>query len=165
MTASPALHLIGRDGGRIGRSRPDAGFTLTEMIIVSVVMGTLAALAVPRTHEALFKAQVARAIGDIHAIEIEVYDFWSERERLPTSLTEIDRQDTLDPWGRPYVYLRITGPGGARKDRFLVPLNSDFDLYSIGEDGRTSSPLSAATSQDDVLRANDGSYVGLGRDY
>jgi general secretion pathway protein G len=165
MTSSSAMHLVGRDGGRIGRTRRDAGFTLVEMIVVSVVMGTLAALAVPRTHEALFKAQVARAIGDIRAIEIEVNDFWGERERLPTSLTEIGRQATLDPWGRPYVYLVITGPGGARKDRFLVPLNSDFDLYSLGEDGRSSAPLSAAASQDDVLRANDGGYLGLARDY
>jgi general secretion pathway protein G len=165
MTSSSAHHLMGRDGGRLGRARPDAGFTLVEMIVVSVVMGTLAALAVPRGHDVLVRAQVARAIGDIRAIEIEVNDFWTERERLPTSLSEIGRQGTLDPWDRPYVYLRITGPGGARKDRFLVPLNSDFDLYSLGADGRSSGPLSAAASQDDVLRANDGGSIGLGRDY
>jgi general secretion pathway protein G len=158
--------LGSRAGGRLGRRTGlDGGFTLVEMLVVSVVMGTLAALAVPRAHDVLLRGQVAGAIGDIHAIEIEVNDFWSEQERLPNSLAEIGRQNTLDPWGRPYVYLRITGPGGARKDRFLVPLNSDYDLYSLGADGRSSAPLSAAAAKDDVVRANDGSYIGLAADY
>jgi general secretion pathway protein G len=164
MSAAP-LGLGGRQGGRIGRARPDAGFTLVEMIVVSVVVGTLAALAVPRAHDVLLRAQVARAITDIHAIEIEVNDFWGERERLPTTLAEIGRQTMVDPWGRPYVYARTTGVGGARKDRFLVPLNSDYDLYSLGPDGRSSAPLSAAASHDDVIRANDGGYIGLAEDY
>lgn len=33
--------------------------------------------------------------------------------------------------------------GGARKDRFLVPINSDFDLYSMGKDGQSVGPLTA----------------------
>src|SRR5687767_15709961 len=116
------LAFPGREGGRIGRAHPAAGFTLTEMLVVSVIMGTLAALAVPRAHDVMLRAQVARAIEDIHAIEIEVNDFWSDQERLPNSLSEIGRENTVDPWGRPYVYQRTTGVGGARKDRFLVPL-------------------------------------------
>lgn len=62
-----------------------------------------------------------------------------------------------------------TGGGGddpstlalARKDRFLVPINSDFDLYSMGPDGRTKATLSAPVSRDDVIRAEDGAYYGL----
>jgi general secretion pathway protein G len=163
--ASSTLSLTGRDGGRVGRTLSTAGFTLIEMLVVSVIMGTLAALAVPRTHDALVRAQVARAIEDIHGIEISVNDFWSDQERLPTTLAEVGRADVLDPWGRPYVYQPTTGVGGARKDRFLVPLNSDYDLYSLGADGQSSAPLSAASSKDDVIRANDGSYIGLGKDY
>ena len=55
----------------------------------------------------------------------------------------------------------MKGNGKARKDRFLVPLNSDYDLYSKGKDGKSSSPITASDSQDDVIRASDGSYVGL----
>lgn len=53
------------------------------------------------------------------------------------------------------------GVGGARKDRFLVPINSDFDLYSMGKDGQSVAPLTAQKSHDDVIRASDGAFYGL----
>lgn len=50
-------------------------------------------------------------------------------------------------------------------DRSLHPLNSDFDLYSMGKDGNTAKPITAKISQDDIIRANDGGFVGLARRY
>jgi general secretion pathway protein G len=55
--------------------------------------------------------------------------------------------------------------GKVRKDRFLVPINSTYDLYSMGADGRSVGPLTAAMSRDDIIRANDGAYVGLAEGY
>ena len=55
--------------------------------------------------------------------------------------------------------------GGFRKDGNLNPLNTDFDLYSRGQDGDTAGPLSAQSSRDDIVRANNGAFVGLGEDY
>jgi len=49
--------------------------------------------------------------------------------------------------------------------RFLVPLNSDYDLYSVGKDGASSPPIMAKPSQDDVIRASNGSYVGLAANF
>ena len=72
----------------------------------------------------------------------------------------------LDAWGNPYQYLIILGKkrneveGEWRKDRFLVPLNSDFDLYSMGKDGQSRPPLTAEVSHDDIVRANNGDYIG-----
>ncbi|MFV2061167.1 MAG: prepilin-type cleavage/methylation domain-containing protein, partial [Gammaproteobacteria bacterium] len=51
--------------------------------------------------------------------------------------------------------------GKARKDLSMVPLNTDYDLYSRGKDGASTPPLSAPVSQDDVLRANNGGFIGL----
>lgn len=51
--------------------------------------------------------------------------------------------------------------GQARKDRFLVPINTDFDLYSVGRDGESVPSLSAAKSRDDVVRAANGAFIGL----
>jgi len=49
----------------------------------------------------------------------------------------------------------------ARKDRFLVPINSDFDLYSVGPDGESMPTLNHPTSRDDIIRAADGAFYGL----
>ena len=55
--------------------------------------------------------------------------------------------------------------GKPRKERFLHPINSDYDLYSMGKDGESVEPLTAKKSQDDVIRANDGSFVGLAAEF
>ena len=52
-------------------------------------------------------------------------------------------------------------PVQARKDRFLVPINTDFDLYSMGKDGESVPALTAAKSRDDVVRAANGAFIGL----
>ena len=74
-----------------------------------------------------------------------------------------------DPWGNLYVYHKFVIPPGiaaqARKDRFLVPINSQYDLYSMGKDGDSRLPLSVPVSQDDIVAANDGGFVGLASRY
>jgi general secretion pathway protein G len=51
--------------------------------------------------------------------------------------------------------------GKARKNFMDVPVNQDYDLYSIGEDGKTNSSFRAPVSYDDVVRAYEGQYVGI----
>jgi general secretion pathway protein G len=53
----------------------------------------------------------------------------------------------------------------ARKDQFLFPLNSDYDLFSLGINGITKVALGHPESMDDVIRANDGGYFGLASQY
>jgi general secretion pathway protein G len=57
------------------------------------------------------------------------------------------------------------GNGKARKDHSLVPLNTDYDLYSKGPDKASVSPLTAKSSRDDILRANNGRFVGPASSY
>ncbi len=57
------------------------------------------------------------------------------------------------------------GSGKPRKDHFLHPITSDFDLYSMGKDGDTVAPLTAQKSHDDVIRASDGAYYGLAKNF
>jgi general secretion pathway protein G len=128
------------------------------MLLVMAILGTLAAMAIPRLQSTITQARIARAIGDIRTLETDI----DGQEHLPASLAAIGRANMLDPWGRPYVYAPFTGGlGGARKDRFLVPLNSTYDLYSMGKDGASQPPLTAKSSLDDIVRANDGAYIGL----
>ena len=42
-----------------------------------------------------------------------------------------------------------------------MPINSSFDLYSMGKDGETRPPLDNPRSKDDIVRAKDGGFIGL----
>ena len=146
------------------------GFTIVELLTVLVVLGLIVANAAPRLQAVIEQARVARAIGDIRAIQADIQGYEAGTQALPASLAVVGRDQLLDPWGRPYVYFDFsTSPGpvppGARRDRFLVPINSSFDLYSLGKDGVSAPPLLAAQSHDDVVRGNDGGYIGLGRKF
>lgn len=58
-----------------------------------------------------------------------------------------------------------TNVGKLRKDKNLVPINSDYDLYSKGPDGQSSSPLTASISQDDIVRGRNGTFFGKASEY
>lgn len=150
--------------------RKSKGFGLLELMIVVVVAGLLMTLAIPSYNGYSERARVSKAIGDISSLSLEIERFRLQNEdRIPLSLDELTMAVPLDPWGRPYDYLNISaagpGKGGLRKDGKLNPLNSDFDLYSRGKDGDSKGPLSAKASRDDVIRANNGAFIGLGEDY
>jgi general secretion pathway protein G len=146
------------------RTRRQRGFTLVELLIVCSILTTIAAIAIPSMVAAMNLARIARAVGDIAAIEDGVALYELINGQLPDDLAQIGYGSLLDPWGNPYQYLNhstMKGNGQARKDRFLVPLNDDYDLYSMGQDGVSTPPITAKPSQDDILRASDGSYLGL----
>ena len=46
-----------------------------------------------------------------------------------------------------------------------MPVNSDYDLYSMGQDRGSVPAFTAKASQDDIVRANDGAYVGLASEF
>jgi general secretion pathway protein G len=136
------------------------------MLAVMSIIGFLAGFGIPRLHNTMKAASIARAIGDIGALQTDLEAIEAGSQPLPASLAAIGRGTMVDPWGNPYQYANlVTTPGAARLDRFGVPINSHFDVYSLGPDGATATPLTAAASQDDIVRGNDGGYVGLGSNY
>jgi prepilin-type N-terminal cleavage/methylation domain-containing protein len=48
------------------------GFTLIELMIVTAIIATLAALAVPMYSEYVKRAKIARAIAEIHTVQTEI---------------------------------------------------------------------------------------------
>jgi general secretion pathway protein G len=136
--------------------------------MVVLIIGVLAKIGSQKYGDYLDRARVAKAIGDIKAIQTDIDAFESENNRLPNNLAEAGRAPTLDPWNNAYVYAPFPGgnpPGSARKDRSLVPINSTYDLYSSGPDGASVGPLTAARSRDDIVRANDGGFIGAARNF
>jgi len=135
-------------------------------MMVLIIVGILAAFGYSRYDEFIEKARVAEAKTDIFALDMKINHFFNNRLSFPASIADIGGAP-LDPWGNPYQYLNIQTArrGQVRKDHNLVPINSDYDLYSMGKDGRSVSPLTARHSHDDIIRANNGDYIGLAKDY
>ena len=52
-----------------------------------------------------------------------------------------------------------------RKDHKLNPINSDFDLYSMGRDKVSKTQVSNEDSLDDIIRANEGGFIGVAREF
>jgi len=160
----PSPLLSPASGNRRCGNNKSKGFTVVELLIVVAVLLTISAIAIPNLMAALDEARIARAVGDIRTLEDEIALYDTINGKLPDDLSQVGYGNYLDPWHNPYQYLNhatMKGNGQARKDRFLVPLNSDYDLYSMGKDGQSIPPLTAKSSQDDILRASDGSYLGL----
>ena len=122
----------------------EEGFTLTELMVVIVIVGLLATVVLINVLPAQDRAMTTKARADIATIEtaIEQYrldnlayptaaDGLAALRQPPASLADPSRYRpggyirTLpdDPWGRPYQ-LAVPGSDG-------VP----FEVYSLGADG------------------------------
>lgn len=144
------------------------GFSLVEVLITMGLVAALSAIIVPQFMDMLQRSQVAKASTDIAGMSLEIERFKDLNGRYPNHLAEIGLDGMIDPWGNAYRYMKIEGAegvGNMRKDRFLVPINSDFDLYSVGPDGVTAAPLASGPGRDDIVRANNGQFVGPATDF
>jgi general secretion pathway protein G len=151
------------------RWRGDArrGLTIVELLIALAIVGALTAIAFPQYLRYAERAALKQAVVDMRMLEGHIGRYLTELGRLPDQLENATQPVPTDPWGNPYQYLNLATatPGESRKDKNLVPINSDYDLYSKGADGKSKPPLTAKDSRDDVIRANNGAYLGLAEDY
>ena len=149
--------------------------TLIEVMIVVVIIGILSSIAIPTYISSREKAKIAATVAEIKILEKMIQAYKIENDGYPETMEDIGMQTLKDPWGNLYQYLKIErrekngkkkkSVGKMRKDLNLVPVNSDFDLYSNGRDGNSQTPFTAKASRDDIVRANNGRFIGLVSDY
>jgi general secretion pathway protein G len=168
ITCRPRARSRRFDGGGIAPAGRRRGFTVIELMLAAAIVTVLAAIAVPAYSSYQERVRVAQAVTDIKAIDTQLQHYQNDNRGYPDDLSGIGMGGKLDPWGNPYQYTNlanIKGKGKARKDKNLVPINSDFDLWSMGKDGASVPPLTAKPSRDDIVRAADGRFVGLASDF
>lgn len=144
------------------------GITLLELAIVVALVALLASMATPAFMGYIERARNNRAIGEIGRVSIELYRWRTNNGgAFPATLAAAGIDVPLDPWGNAYTYANVatTPQNDLRKDKNLNPINSDFDLYSNGADGQTQRNLNGAKARDDIVRANNGAFIGLAEDY
>ena len=117
------------------------GFTLLELLVVIVIIGLLAGYVAPRYFGQVGKSEVQVAKAQIESLEKALDQYRLDTRNYPTAEQGLEalmakpanangwagpylkKAVPNDPWGRPYVY-RTPGAKG------------DFDLYSLGKDGK-----------------------------
>jgi general secretion pathway protein G len=148
------------------------GLTLIELLIVLAILSIVASIAVPSYQKYRDKTDNEIAIARLTTIRSTIERFFIETNRYPNSLAELGGlpNNGEDPWGNQFIYLNIAdaGPGikgQVRKDKKLNPINTQYDLYSMGKDGVTKTQVSNKDSLDDVILARDGRFIGLAREF
>ncbi|MBI4845718.1 MAG: type II secretion system major pseudopilin GspG [Candidatus Omnitrophica bacterium] len=120
------------------------GFTLIELMLVVIIIGTLAALVIPRLAGRAEQARITAAKADILSnipLALDLYEL--DNGGFPTTQQGLAalvgkpttppmpknwngpylKKKPVDPWGNPYQYI---SPGIHNRD--------DYDLYSFGKD-------------------------------
>jgi general secretion pathway protein G len=140
-----SMTMMQRLKHRAGRGKTrEAGFTLTELMVVIFIIGLLATVVMVNVLPSQDKAMVTKAQADIATLEtaleqyrLDNFAYPSTSDGLgaltsaPPSLTQPERYRRggyikklpLDPWGRPYQY-QAPAPGGGA-----------YRILSLGADG------------------------------
>ncbi|MGH8174658.1 MAG: type IV pilin protein [Steroidobacter sp.] len=166
-----ALHIPSNRAQAAAFRRPAYGFTLLELMLAGAVCALLVAVALPSYQSIVERQKVGQCVRDLMTISIKIEQYRTMHGfKPPMSLADLGAIPMRDPWGFNYRYLNfgVGVPGTQakiRKDRNLTPINTEFDLYSVGADGVSMPPLTARQSLDDVVWARDGGFVGIATDF
>ncbi len=128
--------------GSCARKGTQRGFTLLELVVVLVILGTLAALVGPRLVGHSSEARITAAKTQIELFRQALETFRMHAGRYPSTQEGLEALQTQppglaswrgpylargvpkDPWGNPYVY---KSPGDQGRE---------FDILSLGSDGQ-----------------------------
>ena len=144
--------------------------------MVLAIVGVIALVALPSYSEHKLKTLNSQCISDITYIAEQLEKARAATYAYPERLADLGEMP-LDPWGNEYQYLNLLNAGDSSsatvlnsngskakgdgpRTRKKQNLNSDYDLFCTGPDGAYAANVSAAVSRDDIIRADDGAYIG-----
>jgi general secretion pathway protein G len=121
--------------------RSEAGYTLTELLVVLVILGLIAAAITPRIVGRLDSSKVRAAKVQLDTLSASVDLFYIDTGRYPTEQEGLDvlltKPQGLETWDGPYVRTRsnLSDPWG---NSFTLKLNEGAGMpkiISLGSDG------------------------------
>ncbi|MBO7091171.1 MAG: type II secretion system major pseudopilin GspG [Victivallales bacterium] len=111
-------------------------FTLIEIMIVVVIIGMIAALAVPKLMGNLEKAKVETTKSNLATLKTAVRNFKMDVGDYPNRLEELLTTNGSEKWDGPYLDMKSLPKDGWDMD-FVYTLTGDtfgFDIQSYGAD-------------------------------
>lgn len=123
---------------KIKRQYRQKGFTLVELLLVLVILGLIAGIAVPKIIGTAETAKIKSASSQISRLSMGVETFYLDTGNVPDSLTDlVDEPSNVNGWNGPYVKRSILKDPWGEEYVFESPGNhGDFDIYSYGPDKR-----------------------------
>ena len=133
--------------GKANRQSAVAGFTLLEILAIVAILDILASIAIVIYQDYKTKAKNSAAVAQITNLSMEITNYRSVNGVYLDDLSQIPGGQQLDPWQQHLQYLNIENvgtnwQGKCRRGKSLNPLNTNYDLYSIGADGQTAKAFS-----------------------
>jgi general secretion pathway protein G len=147
------------------------GMAIVRIMVTLAIIAIVSTVALPISRDHLDSTHVTQAIADIGAIEIAISRYRAQnRGELPGRLTDLklNIEQWQDPWGNAYAYINLEANAPVHRARTGYDgsiVNRDFDLYSMGKDGRSVSAFNSPVARDDIVRGLNGSYYGTAADY
>lgn len=117
--------------------KPDAGFSLIELLVVLVILGLIAGLVVPNIMGRGEDAKSRAAVAEVQRLSMAVDEFYLDTGRAPRELRElIQRPANVSNWNGPYIRESNLADPWDNPYHYRYPgENRDFDIYSYGRDG------------------------------
>lgn len=122
--------------------RSRAGFTLIEILLVVVIIGILAGIALPKLSGHTRKAEITKARAEIENIGTALSQFELDMGEFPKSIRELVASPGNDRWNGPYLTKGMPSDPWKRAYVYACPGQHNpktYDLMSLGPDGVESS--------------------------
>lgn len=119
----------------------DAGYTLSELLVVLAILSLLTAIIAPQVIGYLDRAQTRAAGIQISRLEPAIELFYLDVGRYPTTeeglAALVEQPSGVESWAGPYVrgVQQIEDPWGRIYNYNQPGETQPFDIYTLGADG------------------------------
>jgi prepilin-type N-terminal cleavage/methylation domain-containing protein len=111
------------------------GFTLIELMIVVVIIGILAALAVPRFSVAATKAREKEADGILKSVYVAQAGFYAKTGAYAADVANLDQVGWSPPTGLQYYSQPTMTGGGATYTACMTAISGGVTNRSVDQTG------------------------------